>query len=62
MGIFIPALMALAFPVKESVGGLLLYLVVGDLFAAFYYGRSAAFSRAPHGSCPGCCWGSPPGR
>lgn len=42
MGVFIPALMALVFPVKESVGGLLLFLVVGDLIAAFTYGKSAA--------------------
>lgn len=43
VGIFIPALLALSFPAKESVGALVLYLIVGDLFAVAWYHKSADF-------------------
>lgn len=41
LGILIPALMAISFPAKESVGTLLLYLLVGDVMAVYYYRKSA---------------------
>ncbi|MEC8253211.1 MAG: sulfite exporter TauE/SafE family protein [Planctomycetota bacterium] len=41
LGILIPVVLALTFPTKDSVGALVLFLVVGDLFAAAYYRRDA---------------------
>ena len=41
LGILIPVALALAFPTKDSVGALVLFLVVGDLIAVAYYRRSA---------------------
>ena len=41
LGILIPAVLALALPTKDSVGALVLFLVVGDVIAAIYYRRNA---------------------
>jgi uncharacterized membrane protein YfcA len=41
LGILIPVVLALTFPTKDSVGALVLFLVVGDLVAAAYYRRDA---------------------
>jgi len=41
LGILIPVVLALTFPTKDSVGALVLFLVVGDLLAVAFYRRSA---------------------
>ena len=41
LGILIPVVLALTFPTKESVGALLLYLIVGDILAVAFYRREA---------------------
>ena len=41
LGILIPVVLALTFPTKDSVGALVLFLVVGDVIAAAYYRRDA---------------------
>ena len=41
LGILIPVVLALTFPTKDSVGALVLFLVVGDLIAVAFYRRSA---------------------
>ena len=41
LGLIAIPLMAFAFPAKESVGVLLLLLIVGDIFAVIYYRQRA---------------------
>jgi len=44
LGVLIPVVMALTFPTRESVGALVLFLVVGDAMAVAYYWRNADWS------------------
>jgi hypothetical protein len=41
LGIFLPAAIALAFPAKDSVGLLVMYLLTGDVIATYYYRKNA---------------------
>ena len=41
LGVLIPVVLALAFPTRDSVGALVLFLVVGDAIAVAYYRRDA---------------------
>jgi uncharacterized membrane protein YfcA len=45
LGILIVPLMATLFPAKQSVGALLLMLIVGDVFAVTYYRRYTQWKR-----------------
>ena len=45
LGILIVPLMATIFPAKQSVGALLLMLIVGDVFAVTYYRRYTQWNR-----------------
>jgi uncharacterized protein len=44
LGILAVAIAASALPARESVGAMLLTLIVGDIFAVFFYRRSADWS------------------
>jgi len=45
LGILIVPLMAMLFPAKQSVGALLLMLIVGDMFAVTYYRRHTQWNK-----------------
>jgi uncharacterized membrane protein YfcA len=45
LGILIVPLMAMLFPAKQSVGALLLMLIVGDMFAVTYYRKYTQWDR-----------------
>ncbi len=55
LGILIPVVLALSFPTRESVGALLLFLVVGDVLAVVFYRRNAEWGELARLILPVAC-------
>lgn len=55
LGVLIPVVLALTFPTRESVGALLLFLVVGDVLAVVFYRRNAEWGELARLILPVAC-------